>query len=77
MSTVECLGILPKKQGETLVLGFGLEQRLQQQSTPACFVGHGVVWWFIEMFVFFLSSHLSLFPPGCEQLHTIQLQYSR
>ena len=28
-----------------------------------------VVWWFCEMFVFCLSSHLSLFLPGCEQLH--------
>ena len=28
-----------------------------------------VVWWFCEMFVFCLSSHLSLFLSGCEQLH--------
>ena len=36
---LECLGILPKNQGEALVSGFGSEQPLQQQSTPACFVG--------------------------------------
>ena len=36
----ECLEILPKNQREALVSGFESEQRLQQQSTPACFVGH-------------------------------------
>ena len=35
----ECVGILPKNQGEALVSGFGSEQRLQQESTPACFAG--------------------------------------
>ena len=28
-----------------------------------------VVWWFCEIFVFCLSSHLPLFLPGCEQLY--------
>ena len=36
---LECLGILPKNQGEALVSGFWSEQPLKQQSTPACFVG--------------------------------------
>ena len=36
----ECFGILPENQGEALLSGFGSEQRLQQQSTPACFDGH-------------------------------------
>ena len=56
----ECLGILPKNQGETLVSGFGSEQRLQQQWTPAYFVGHVcsmVVLWN----VCFLSVQPSLF----------------
>ena len=36
----EYLGILPKNKSEALVSGFGTEQSLQQQSTPACFAGH-------------------------------------
>ena len=36
---LECLGILSENQGEALVSGFRSEQSLQQQSTPACFVG--------------------------------------
>ena len=36
----ECLGILPKNHGEILVSRCGSEQRLQQQSAPACFVRH-------------------------------------
>ena len=60
-----------KSKWETIVLGFGSKQRLQQQSTPACFIGPVClcVWWFREMFVFCLSSLLSVFLPDCEQLH--------
>ena len=75
MSTVECLGILPKNQGETLVLGFGLEQRLQQQSTPACFVGHVcsmVVLWN----VCFLSVQSSLFVSAWLWTTTLHNNYS-
>ena len=36
---LESLGILPKNQGEGLVSGFGSEQPVKQQSTPASFIG--------------------------------------
>ena len=76
MSTVyvpECFGIIPKNQGEVLLSGFGLEQRLQQQSTPACFAGHEcsmVVHWN----VCFLSVQSSLFVSAW--LWTTSLQYN-
>ena len=69
----ECLGILPKNQGETLQSGFALEQGLQQQSTPACFLGHvcGMV---VHWNVCFLSVQSSLFASAW--LWTTTIQYN-
>ena len=65
-----------KSKWEAIVLGFVLKQSLQRQSTPACFIGPvssmvkwWLVWWFCEMFVSCASSRLSVFLPGCGQLH--------
>ena len=59
----ECLEIIPKNQ-EALVSGFGSEQRLQQQSTPACFVGHVVVWCSVGAINSVLSGGCFLLLPG-------------
>ena len=70
----ECLVILPKNWGEALVSGFALEQRLQKQSTPACFVGHVcsmVVLWN----VCFLSVQSSLFVSAWLWTTTLQYNY--
>ena len=60
----ESSGILPKNQGEALVSQLGSEQRLQQQSTPACFVGHVVVWCSVGAINSVLSGGCFLLLPG-------------
>ena len=71
----KCLGIVPKNQGEGLVSGFGSEQCLQQESTPACFIGHVcsiVVLWN----VCFLSVQSSLFVSAWLWTTTLHYNYS-
>ena len=63
---LQCLGILPKNQGEILVSGFG---SATINTCMLVLLDLCVVWRFREIFVFCLSSHLLSFLPGCEQLH--------
>ena len=72
-SVSECLGILPKNQGEALVSGFWLEQRLHQQSAPACSVGY-VCNMVVHWNVCFLSVQSSPFVSAW--LWTTALQYN-
>ena len=72
---LECLGILPKNEGEALVSGFGSEQPLQQQSMHSCFVRlvcSLVFLWNIS----FLSVQSSLVVPAWLWTTTLQYNYS-
>ena len=53
----------------TLVSGLGQNNLCRNNQHLLVLLDLCVVWWFCEIFVFCLSSHLLLFLPGCEQLH--------
>ena len=67
---IKCLGILPKKtSGRLQCQGLGQNSLFSNNHHLLVLLDLCVERWFCEMFVFCLFSLLSVFIPGCEQLH--------